>query len=235
MSEAAAKEPSMEDILSSIRKIIAEEAPVTANRNDVVAGAQHDQAVVAKEDDVIVEKSYHRSGEAEQVQAAAQLDDEPTSDTGIDSGSSEMTLAEIAASLRAYRPTASSSDETTFQSVASEKISEVDVGENDQNMPTMDHIQMSKATLPHTDMEKQPLSEEIESSADRPASSDLMSPSSAVAVSGSFDRLKRNAMDNLDAKTELILRPMLREWLDDNLPSLVERLVREEIERVARG
>ena len=146
-----------------------------------------------------------------------------------------MTLAEIAASLRAYRPTASSSDETTFQSVASEKIREVDVGENDQNMPTMDHIQMSKATLPHTDMEKQPLSEEIESSADRPASSDLMSPSSAVAVSGSFDRLKRNAMDNLDAKTELILRPMLREWLDDNLPSLVERLVREEIERVARG
>ena len=31
------------------------------------------------------------------------------------------------------------------------------------------------------------------------------------------------------------LRPMLQEWLDDNLPRLVERLVREEIERVARG
>ena len=32
-----------------------------------------------------------------------------------------------------------------------------------------------------------------------------------------------------------ILRPMLRMWLDDNLPTLVERLVRAEIERVARG
>ena len=31
------------------------------------------------------------------------------------------------------------------------------------------------------------------------------------------------------------LLPMLQEWLDDNLPTLVERLVREEIERVARG
>ena len=28
---------------------------------------------------------------------------------------------------------------------------------------------------------------------------------------------------------------MLRDWLDDNLPPLVERLVRAEIERVARG
>ncbi len=32
-----------------------------------------------------------------------------------------------------------------------------------------------------------------------------------------------------------LLRPMLKTWLDDNLPALVERLVRTEIERVARG
>lgn len=32
-----------------------------------------------------------------------------------------------------------------------------------------------------------------------------------------------------------LLRPMLKTWLDDNLPPLVERLVRSEIERVARG
>ena len=32
-----------------------------------------------------------------------------------------------------------------------------------------------------------------------------------------------------------MLRPMLKVWLDDNLPSLVERLVRAEIERVSRG
>jgi uncharacterized protein len=28
---------------------------------------------------------------------------------------------------------------------------------------------------------------------------------------------------------------LLHDWLDNNLPTLVERLVREEIERVARG
>ena len=30
------------------------------------------------------------------------------------------------------------------------------------------------------------------------------------------------------------LRPMLKPWLDENLPSLVERMVEAEIERVAR-
>lgn len=32
-----------------------------------------------------------------------------------------------------------------------------------------------------------------------------------------------------------MLRPMLKTWLDDNLPDIVERLVAAEIERVARG
>jgi cell pole-organizing protein PopZ len=32
-----------------------------------------------------------------------------------------------------------------------------------------------------------------------------------------------------------LLRPQLQEWLDQNLPGLVERLVREEIERLARN
>jgi len=31
------------------------------------------------------------------------------------------------------------------------------------------------------------------------------------------------------------LRPLLKAWLDANLPPLVERLVKAELERVARG
>ena len=38
-----------------------------------------------------------------------------------------------------------------------------------------------------------------------------------------------------DEMAEEMMRPMLQDWLDNNLPVLVERLVREEIERVARG
>lgn len=50
----------------------------------------------------------------------------------------------------------------------------------------------------------------------------------AVAI----DQAERRSFDEI---AEDLLRPMLQEWLDDNLPTLVERLVREEIERVARG
>ena len=32
-----------------------------------------------------------------------------------------------------------------------------------------------------------------------------------------------------------MLRPMLKSWLDDNLPGMVERIVKAEIERVSRG
>ena len=32
-----------------------------------------------------------------------------------------------------------------------------------------------------------------------------------------------------------MLQPMLRVWLDDNLPGMVERLIRTEIERVAQA
>ncbi|MGH6813566.1 MAG: PopZ family protein [Methylocella sp.] len=41
--------------------------------------------------------------------------------------------------------------------------------------------------------------------------------------------------DAVIALTREMLRPMLKTWLDDNLPVIVERLVCAEIERVARG
>jgi cell pole-organizing protein PopZ len=47
-----------------------------------------------------------------------------------------------------------------------------------------------------------------------------------------FNGLERRSVEDM---AQEMLRPMLHEWLDDNLPTLVERLVREEIERVARG
>ena len=31
-----------------------------------------------------------------------------------------------------------------------------------------------------------------------------------------------------------VMTPMIRQWLDGNLPGLVERLVRREVERIAR-
>jgi hypothetical protein len=46
--------------------------------------------------------------------------------------------------------------------------------------------------------------------------------------------LVQNARTLEDLVREM-LAPLLKTWLDDNLPGLVERLVRAEIERVSRG
>lgn len=67
----------------------------------------------------------------------------------------------------------------------------------------------------------------------------LMSAVATHAVGSAFDTLSQ-AVQPRDGRTvedlvSELIRPMLKTWLDDNLPNLVERLVREEIERVTRG
>ncbi len=67
----------------------------------------------------------------------------------------------------------------------------------------------------------------------------LVSPATDAAVSAAFDTLIASRFlpsnELISDMVREMLRPMLKAWLDDNLPILVERLVRAEIERVARG
>ena len=67
----------------------------------------------------------------------------------------------------------------------------------------------------------------------------LLSPEADEAVALSFGALTADldvrSAELADSMVRDMLRPMVKQWLDDNLPTLVERLVREEIQRVARG
>jgi cell pole-organizing protein PopZ len=69
----------------------------------------------------------------------------------------------------------------------------------------------------------------------------LLSEESGQAISGAFGALANTLLAHgtptrtlEDVVTEM-LQPMLKQWLDDNLPAIVERKVKEEIERVSRG
>jgi uncharacterized protein len=72
-----------------------------------------------------------------------------------------------------------------------------------------------------------------------PMDEPLISRETDAAVSHSFEALAVGLVAQNPALIEGIvremIRPMLKTWLDDNLPSVVERLVRAEIQRVARG
>lgn len=67
---------------------------------------------------------------------------------------------------------------------------------------------------------------------------DLLSPNVDDVVAAAFqslgDLLLPQKQRTIEDLVKEILRPMLKDWLDQNLPSIVERLVRAEIERVAR-
>jgi hypothetical protein len=67
----------------------------------------------------------------------------------------------------------------------------------------------------------------------------LLSGATSAAVDSAFNTLAQTVLvQNARTLEDLVremLRPLLKSWLDDNLPGLVERLVRAEIERVSRG
>jgi uncharacterized protein len=67
----------------------------------------------------------------------------------------------------------------------------------------------------------------------------LISVATSAAVDSAFNTLAQTVLvqngRTLEDLVREMLRPMLKTWLDDNLPGMVERLVRAEIERVSRG
>jgi cell pole-organizing protein PopZ len=67
----------------------------------------------------------------------------------------------------------------------------------------------------------------------------ILSRSTVSAVESAFNTLANTVLSNnartLEDLVKEMLRPMLKSWLDDNLPGLVERIVKTEIERVSRG
>jgi cell pole-organizing protein PopZ len=73
----------------------------------------------------------------------------------------------------------------------------------------------------------------------RDADPSLLSSATAAAVDSAFNALAQTVLiQNARTLEDLVremLRPMLKSWLDDNLPGLVERIVKAEIERVSRG
>lgn len=67
----------------------------------------------------------------------------------------------------------------------------------------------------------------------------LTSDKTKQQVTASFTQLseavRQERIRSLEEQAEALLRPMLQNWLDENLPSMVERLVREEIEKMVQG
>jgi len=96
--------------------------------------------------------------------------------------------------------------------------------------------QMPAAHMPEA---RAPLPSEDNQYRGEARSNQLLSSVTSAAVDSAFNTLAQTVLvQNARTLEDLVremLRPMLKAWLDDNLPGMVERLVRAEIERVSRG
>ena len=72
----------------------------------------------------------------------------------------------------------------------------------------------------------------------KPTPEGLLSPEATAAIGSAFNTLTETVKKHEPTLEDVVretLRPMLKSWLDENLPRVVERMVQAEIARVTRG
>ena len=72
----------------------------------------------------------------------------------------------------------------------------------------------------------------------KPIPEGLLSRQATAAVGSAFNTLTETVRKHEPTLEDVVsetLRPMLKSWLDENLPRVVERMVQAEVERVTRG
>lgn len=228
---SASAEPSMEEILASIRRIISDEAPQPAKAAAPAAKAPEPEpepepepaAEKISEEDL--DKLFAQSDEDEgdDVMDLGGMEvEEPPLDLveGMDDG--DLQFQDAAAAKKA--PPAQPEPEEIEDEVEFEPAPP----------PPPPPKPKVKAAPPPPPPPPRFETEEIEEEVEP-----LISRQAGASVNAAFGQLTHTILASnartLDDIVKEMLRPMLKAWLDDNLPVIVERLVRAEIERVSRG
>jgi cell pole-organizing protein PopZ len=182
MSEQTSQEPTMEEILASIRRIISEDDAPAADEAEVAPAAAEEPAAM-------------RAAEAEPQPQPVKTEPEP-----------------VAAAEPELAP--------AIEEEALELTEKVEThGDLDVFTPP--------PAAPVAEAESAP----VES---------LVSERAASAAASSFGQLSAAIGMPRDDRTledvvRELLRPLLQQWLDSNLPGIVQQAVEAEVERIARG
>jgi cell pole-organizing protein PopZ len=253
-ASSAQREPSMEEILSSIRRIIEDSDAGSSKAGNPEATAEARQAEGSEQD---VEAGDAPAGQptAPVKPAAAksladiqkELAGEQKKSSGTKAASGDFDKDDGVVELDATDVKSSENEETSGSKTeprsAGAPISAAKPALESVVQPPKADIRPVAANAPKESKPEAKAaipSEEVKpEAAAKPGTSPILSPDAGRRVAASFEQLSEAFMEtrakSFDSMAEEMLRPMLQDWLDENLPTLVERLVREEIERVARG
>jgi uncharacterized protein len=229
---AKVQEPSMEEILASIRRIIADDEAKPAAADKPASPAAAPKPVM---------KDIPPSAIAPAPKPAPAPKAAPAPPPPAPVPNNQDDIDAMLASLDAATP------EADIRPAPPEPEPEPDVFELTDEMavpapPPAPPAASFNKVEPQDDIEfteakasRRPPEAPYESAPARP----ILSHSTVSAVESAFNSLANTVLSNnartLEDLVKEMLRPMLKSWLDDNLPGLVERIVKAEIERVSRG
>ncbi|WP_375209901.1 PopZ family protein [Hyphomonas jannaschiana] len=220
MANEAHKEPTMEEILASIRKIISDDAAAPASAPEPEPEIANDE-----EDDVSLEEVMFDDDireEATEPEAAEEF---------------EMESFEIEDFSAEEPPEAAPEPAQSFESLLSaSRAAEAEPEPAPQPVPEP----VAAAPAP-----AQPKPAPAPAPVEKPMSASpaydnasLTDESTANAAAGALGKLISKmdlGTDNtLEGLVRELLRPMIKEWLDANLASIVEEKVEAEVERISR-
>lgn len=220
MANEAHKEPTMEEILASIRKIISDDAAAPASAPEPEPEIANDE-----EDDVSLEEVMFDDDireEATEPEAAEEF---------------EMESFEIEDFSAEEPPEAAPEPAQSFESLLSaSRAAEAEPEPAPQPVPEP----VAAAPAPAQPKPAPALAPVEKPMSASPAydNASLTDESTANAAAGALGKLISKmdlGTDNtLEGLVRELLRPMIKEWLDANLASIVEQKVEAEVERISR-
>jgi len=206
MTDQSAQEPTMEEILASIRRIISEDEAPAETPPASAAAPEPEAAPQASEPETIFAAPVEPTAE---IEPAPEPQPEPADEDVL-----ELT--------------------DRYQG-PSESIGDLDVVDPaSEPFPAAPHPTTAETALaPGYDALVGESAAASAASAFAGLAASFKKPESAAAGSG-VD-LNFASGNTVEAMVAEMLRPMLKDWLDANLPGIVEAQVRKEVERIARN
>ena len=194
--ENAEQEPTMEEILASIRRIINEDDEEQPEEAAPEPEAEPEPEPVAE------------------VEPDPEPEPEPEPEAALEDEALELT--------------------DRVEDEAEPVEEPISVAEDIMIVDREDEVEPEPEPEPDFAAEPEPVAEETEEE------DALVDAAPASAAAGMFAALSENLRvsseqgQTLEGIVREMMRPMLKQWLDDNLPSIVEEKVQAEVERIAR-
>jgi cell pole-organizing protein PopZ len=217
MSDSKAQpEPTMEEILASIRRIISE----NDEESRAAAATARSPAAAPAANDSVLELTEMVAEDGSVVSLTTPFDD----------------------ALAAAGEDAADEDD-------GDEIPPLPGDEEEQDVAMSESAEDSEVTMEDAEEKVEFSSEELMGQpAVAPQAGDdgLMSAAAAAAATAAFANLSRATQQSaggglslgsgrtLEDLVQEMIRPMIKDWLDKNLPPMAERLVRKELERLSR-